>query len=65
MADDEITDKRAYLHQYIQQAQILLDSIVISDFTIKYIKSKSKLNEKNLNNLFYALAKSNKGHYAT
>ncbi len=60
MADGEIADKRAYLRQYIQQTQMLLDSIVKSDFTIKYIQSKSKINQKNLNNLFYALAKSNK-----
>ena len=39
---------------------MLLDSIKNSDLTIKYLKFPNKENSKNLNDLFYALAKSNK-----
>jgi diguanylate cyclase (GGDEF)-like protein/PAS domain S-box-containing protein len=60
IADTEIENKRNYLHNYILQTEMLLNSIKKSDLTLNYIKSKSEQNRKNLNDLFYALTKSNK-----
>jgi len=60
IANTEIKSKRNYLSNYVIQTEMLLDSIKNSDLTHSYLQSNKEQNRKNLNDLFYALTKSNK-----
>lgn len=55
-----IESKRYYLDLYVSKTHMLLDSIVDNELTTKYIQSQTNENKRNINNLFSALAQSNK-----
>lgn len=59
-AKSEADFKRDYLKSYISRLEMTLLSITKNDLTKKYVTTKSNIDKKNLSNLFYSLAYSNK-----
>jgi len=59
-AESESDFKKEYMKEYVTHVEMILSALSQNELTKKYIETRSELDRKNLNNLFYSLMYANK-----